>query len=101
MSQNLCLKVGNRQYYALTGVVVYTSLADSGHYTAYFLSSQQKQWFHANDSLVCEEYIREQINAQFRILSLLQQVTPVSITTVLQQDPYLLIYQLQGKCYVV
>ena len=47
------LKFGKGICYKLVGAVLYHSLRlNEGHYTSYFLSPGQDQWFHANDNKV-------------------------------------------------
>ena len=72
--------------------VIYHRYTDvSGHYTSYFLDHQQHQWFLADDARVSAHYNRT--HAQYYHI----QVKPVRVATVLQQDPFLLLYEICGK----
>ena len=46
--------MGNRQCYKLTGVIIHVPNmeAEGGHYTCYFQSRNQNQWFYADDTQV-------------------------------------------------
>ena len=46
--------MGNRQCYKLTGVIIHVPNmeADGRHYTRYFQSRNQNQWFYADDTQV-------------------------------------------------
>jgi hypothetical protein len=69
-------KYRNGVCYRLVGAVIYHTLGlNCGHYTSYFLDNNQNQWFHADD----------------------EKVLPAQLSTVLQQDPFLLLYELCEK----
>ena len=90
--------MGTKHCYKLTGVVIFQGhpAGDSGHCTCYFKDQYQNQWFYANDSHVSVIIL----SSKYIIPFIYMQVSPVSTTTVLQKDPFLLIYELQGTASV-
>ena len=67
------------------------------HYTCYFKDQYQNQWFYANDSHVSVIVVKILLVQKLSIISIhIHAGVPCHTTTVLQQDPFLLIYELQG-----
>ena len=63
----------------------------TGHYRAFVVSKDNPHtWVHVNDSSVCFT----QLSGKSEHCICTIQVTPVSMSTVLQQDPYMVLYEL-------
>ena len=83
--------------YRLVGVINHCDLGqDVGHYTCHFHDHGQKQWFYANDEKVL---MMPNTDLCACIYIILYKVRPVNISKVLQQDPFLLVYELCGKYF--
>lgn len=61
----------------------------------YFKSRHQNQWFYANDNHVSSTF--KNTENLVTCTSTTTQISPVSTNTVLQQDPFMLYNELQGK----
>ena len=87
---------GQQVSYKLVGIVVHrTLLKKSGHYVSYFRpQTNNMQWFYCNDNQVCQ-LLRSTPNCRVNFCP--PQVLPVSAATVLQQQPYLLFYEVDNE----
>lgn len=80
--------------YRLIGVIIHIGISNAcGHYTSYFVD-QNNQWFFADD----EKVINRLWKKSNILIIVWMKVSPVSLSRVLAQDPFLLLYELCGIC---
>ena len=93
--QNSNVKFPNEvQTYRLTGVVTYGRAGNAPHYMAFVRSMKDcNQWFVANDSQVNTWYQLWPSSDVQKHNNYTMQVVPVSLATVLMQEPTMLFYE--------
>ena len=69
---------------------------NTGHYTSYIKDHNQKQWFNVND-----DKVRGKQNYKYIVTTPTAYVTKVKLSTVLKQDPFLLVYELCSELFIL